>query len=427
MSKTIYICHYCVEYKTPSKMDMKKHFNKKKECHCMNLLSYEKAKLLTLSKKFIFTFDYSQLLKDDFLYIIKNFNCYENRIDENFYKLKPVKNDFLDSILKNKEEKEDNLELVTNIICNNELTEDEKFKKMYYNEEKDKYICDKCMKEYTTKRNLLNHMKNKKSCNLQIEIKQIMEESLKIVEIKRKREEEENKKFIPHIVNGNIQNNVNNNVQNVQNNIQNINNNNNNTHHNTYNLAIKDFVHDNYDITHIKDTFYHQKDFFIYPNFLRMIMENKKNQNIFFANNEAIIYSDNELNKMSSDKAGYLVLEKLSTSFGQLMNKQDDDVREYFAFITKYYSVLKGQYKHDTIFKDYDVDERRFCYTANSGMFRSRDKYLAKIVSTVNQHSNDIRQNLNIKGDDIKDIPLINPSIEDFASARMRYRDLKDK
>jgi hypothetical protein len=425
MSKNLYICHYCVDYKTPSKMDMKKHFNKKKACHCMNLLPYEKAKLLTLSKKFIFTFDYSKLLKDDFLYIVKNFNCYENKIDENFYKTKPVKNDFLNLILKNKEEEEeiDSQEIMDLLSINNELNEDEKFKTFYYNEEKGKYICDRCQKEYTSKRNLINHKKNKKSCELKVQINEIMEESLKICEIKRKKEEDENKKFQPHVIN----NNNNNNVQNVQNNIQNINNNNNNTHHNTYNLAIKDFVHDNYDITHIKDTFYQQKDFFIYHNFLRMIMENKKNQNIFFANNEAIIYSDNELNKMSSDKAGYLILDKLSTSFNQLINKQDEEVREYYAFITKYYSVLKGQYKHDTIFKDYDVDDRRFFYTANSGMFRSRDKYLSKMVSVINRNSNDIRQNMNIKGDDIKDIPLINPSIEDFASARMRYRDLKDK
>ncbi len=433
MVKTFYICHYCADYKTPSKMDMKKHFQKKKECQCMNILSYEKAKLLTLSKKFIFSFDYTRLIKDDFLYIVKNFNSFENKIDENFRKVKPPKNDFLDTLLSNKEKKpaaislcdfmddSDNSESNESDEDNIEhIREDEKFKKLYYNEEKDKYICDRCFKEYATKRNLINHIRNKKSCSLQAEINQIMQESVMLAEIKRKREEEESKKFDPHIIQQN-------NVQNVQNNIQNFNNNNTNTHNNTYHLAIKDFVHDNYDLTHIKDTFYQQKDFFTYPNFLRMIMENKKNQNIFFANNEAIIYSDNELNKMSSDKAGYLILDKLSQSFNQLINKQDDEVREYFAFIVKYYSVLKGQYKHDTIFKDYDINERRFFYTASSGMFRSRDKYLSKIVTTVNRHSNVVREALGIHGDDIKNIPLINPSIEDFASARMRYRDLRDK
>ncbi len=443
----VYICHYCVDYITPFKMSMKRHFNRKRECQCMNLIPYENSKILSLSKIFIFSFDYTKLLKDDFLYIIKNFNCYKNYIDKNFHQIVPPKNDFLDTIMKDKVGKCKKTSISIYDIMNNvnhessdeseydecdnheeNLTDEEKFKKLYYHEEKDKYICDRCEKEYTSKQNLIKHLKNPKSCELKVQINQIMEESLKIAEIRREKERKEREALEAHLVKGgkdgqaSLQN-----FQNIQNNIQNINNNNNNTHHNTYNFAIKDFVHESYDLTHIKDSFYQQKDFFIYPNFLRMIMENKKNQNIFFANNEAIIYSDNELNKMSSDKAGYLVLDKLSQSFNQLMNKQDEEVRDFFAFITKYFNVLKGQYKHDTIFKDYDVDERRFVYTSNSGMFRSRDKYLSKIVSIINQNSNNVRQNLNIKGDEIKDIPLVNPSIEDFASARMRYRDLKDK
>jgi hypothetical protein len=158
-----------------------------------------------------------------------------------------------------------------------------------------------------------------------------------------------------------------------------------------------------------------------------MIMENEKNQNIFFANNEAIVYTDNELNKMSSDKAGYLILDKLSQSFNQLYYQQDKEAQEYFAFIVKYYSVLKGQYKHDTIYKDYNVDEQRFFYTSNSSLFRSRDKYLNKMVSTINRNSENVRKNMNVSIDNLKDIPIMNPNIEDFASIKMRYRDLRDR
>ncbi len=445
MDKPYYICHYCCEYKTQNKVDMNRHFKRKNKCVCFSLYSYEAAEKISLTKKFYLNVDISSLFKTDMIYIVNNYNLPINYIENDFRK-KSINesNNILDialisqkrnhsknevenkSLYKNSNNKNlictdvdvDNLDYVDDI----DLFEDKNlFDQLYYNHEKKKYICDKCYSGYVSKQNLIKHLKSHDECKKKQQINEIMKESLKISEIKRKKEEEENKKFEPHVINNN------NNVQNNFQNIQNINNNNNNTHHNTYNLAIKDFVHDNYDITHIKDTFYQQKDFFIYHNFLRMIMENKKNQNIFFANNEAIIYSDNELNKMSSDKAGYLILDKLSTSFNQLINKQDEEVREYYAFITKYYSVLKGQYKHDTIFKDYDVDDRRFFYTANSGMFRSRDKYLSKMVSVINRNSNDIRQNMNIKGDDIKDIPLINPSIEDFASARMRYRDLKDK
>jgi hypothetical protein len=130
---------------------------------------------------------------------------------------------------------------------------------------------------------------------------------------------------------------------------------------------------------------------------------------------------------MSSDKAGYLLLEKLSQSFQQLINQQDDRVRDYYSFVTKYYYVIKGHYKHDTIFKDYDVEEQKFTYTAQGNLFRSRDKYLSKMMTTANHFSDDVRQNMNIKGDDVKNIPLINPNIEDYASIKMRYRDLRDK
>jgi hypothetical protein len=60
-------------------------------------------------------------------------------------------------------------------------------------------------------------------------------------------------------------------------------------------------------------------------------------------------------------------------------------------------------------------------------MFRSRDKYLSKMVSTMKPFSDEIREKMSFQGEDVKDIPSINPSIEDFASAKMRYRDLKDK
>jgi hypothetical protein len=156
-------------------------------------------------------------------------------------------------------------------------------------------------------------------------------------------------------------------------------------------------------------------------------MENEKNQNIFFSDKEAIIYSDNELNKMSSDKAGYLILNKLSQSFIQVYNKQDAETQNFYDFIHKYYYVIKGHYKHDTIFKDYDVDTKQFVYTANSNMFRARDKYLTKIDSTLSKYKDSARKNMAFQMNEINNIPTMNPNIEDFASIKMRYRDLKDK
>jgi hypothetical protein len=279
-------------------------------------------------------------------------------------------------------------------------------------------MCNDCLTEFTRKYNLIKHLNNRKSCLYKQNIQKLIKKNDEISLISLKKEEEERNKYKDDI------------IQNIQQNIQNIgtqnNNNNNNTQNNNYNFAIKDFVNERYDISHIKDSFYEKKDFFLYPNFLQMIMENEKNRNIFFVDKEAVFFMDNELNKMSSDKAGYMILDKLSESFNQLLYRQDKEARDYYSFITKYYHVIKGHYKHDTIFKEYNVNDREFYYTSQGNLFRSRDKYLGKIVGTVNKFSDETREVINKSGHHIKDIPVINPNIEDYASTKMRYRDLKD-
>ncbi len=420
-NEEIYICHYCVKYNTNNRCDMKKHFTRKNKCKCVTTLSYEDARDLTLGKTFIFKFNKSLLNFDDYLFIVNNFNHINNIINNDFRK--EIKNK-----IKNIEYDLNENELNENELNENELNENDKnkknkelFDKEYYNIEKKCYLCKDCFTEFTRKYNLIKHLNNKKSClykqNIQKLIKKNNEQSL----ITLQKEEEERNKYKEDI----IQNIQNIGTQNIQN-IGTLNNNNNNTQNNNYNFAIRDFVNDRYDISHIKDSFYEKKDFFLYPNFLQMIMENEKNRNIFFVDKEAVFYMDNELNKMSSDKAGYMILDKLSESFDQLLYRQDKEARDYYSFISKYYHVIKGHYKHDTIFKDYDVDAQQFFYTSQGNLFRSRDKYLTKIVGTVNKFSDETRENINKSGHQIKNIPLINPNIEDYASVKMRYRDLKD-
>ncbi len=445
MDNKYYICHYCCDYMTKNRKDMKKHFQRKNNCKCLSLFSYDEAKLLTLSKTFIFLFDPSKLNISELNYIINNYtkemNLVNNDFIQNNYINKNISNDIInndktnnnyndyyeneyededDSNNQNDNEYDENniKNKKKHIINDKNKEENEAFDKLYFNYDTKKYICPKCDSEYRSKYTLIRHFSNKKMCEHKQKVKELINYSTVISEEKNNKLNKEKEKQSQHIVQ---------NIGNIGNvNIQNINNNN-NTQNNTYNFKMNDFVHDSYDLTHIKDSFYEQKDFFIYPNLLKMIMENKKNQNIFFANNEAIIYTDNEINKMSSDKAGYLVLDKLSQSFDEIFSKQDAETKEYYKFINKYYFVVKGHYKHDTIYKEYDVNTRQFYYTANSNMFRSRDKYLSKIVSTTNNFDNDMRKKLNSDCLDIKNIPLVNPNIEDFASVRMRYRDLKDK
>ncbi len=390
----MHICYHCIDYKTDSLSDMIRHFKRKKNCNSSTLYEYEHCKELS-KRKYTFTFNTTSLSKDDYIYIITHYYEKNNIIHENFRSKinEVISNNILSQFMKNNdcESMSDNESDSNDDIIN--------------------FICNKCNTIFSNKSNLKRHLENEKACERKQHENFIFNKNKIQNSIIQQKE----------MMNQNITNTYVDNSKNI-----NIQNNNNNSNNNVYHFQIKDFIHDRYDISHIKDDFYAKKDFFLYHNFLRLIMENKKNHNIFFSNNEAIVYTDNELCKMTSDKAGYLILDKLNQSFHQLLHKQEPETKNYYGFISTYYRIILGHYKHDTIHKDYDVDERQFVYTAHSNMFRSRDKYLMKMISTLEKCKNSARENMFITLDEIKNIPMMNPNIEDYASIRMRYRDLKD-
>ncbi len=416
---SFYICHHCVIFNTSYKKDMIRHFSRRNKCKANTIFSFDEALDLSIHKKYILVdIEPHHLNLNDYIYIIHNYIDEKNYIEKNFRKKNSL---MIQNIKKNqeeedKEDKEDeedkDEENKIKVDLKQSRKKKDEFYFTYYNEEKEKYVCNKCYYEYTTKQNLQFHLINQKACEENQKINKLYESKRKDLEMRKAKDS-----AVACV----------NNIGNL-NNIQNIQNNNNNFQNTNYNISINDFIHEKYDITHIQDSFYQQKDFFVFTNLLKMIMENKKNQNIFFTDNhqEAIIYTDNELNRISSDKAGYLILNKLSQSFDQIFYKQENKTQEYYKFIQKYYHVLKGQYKHDTIYKDYDVDERQFVYTASSSLFRSRDKNLQKMISTLDHFNAEARENMKFYASDVKKIPLVNPNIEDFASIRNRYRDLKN-
>jgi ribosomal protein S4 len=53
-------------------------------------------------------------------------------------------------------------------------------------------------------------------------------------------------------------------------------------------------------------------------------------------------------------------------------------------------------------------------------------KYLSKIIGSLAKYKEQTQENINKGGFVLLDIPFINPSIEDFASIKMRYKDLKE-
>ncbi len=424
--KTYYICHYCIEYKTESLSDMIKHYKRKNKCNCNTLFSYEDSIFLS-RKKYIFNknIDIENLSKDDYLYIITHYLDSENIINKNFIKNNNiVNNNIVDNNIVNND---NNNDIVDNDNNNNIVDNDNNksniiqykpeskskitkyYDNIYFNKKTNMYICGNCESEYSYLHNLKRHLE-KNTCTKRVEKIKVLDNYKKNLNNIIEKEKE------IQAINNTYIGTQNNNIQN-----------NNNPQNNTYNFSMKDFANEHYDLSHLNDDFYAKKDFFLYPIFLDAIMQNKKNHNIFFAENEAIVYTDNELSKMDSDKAGYLVLDKLNQSVEQLFYKNDQETQDYYSFIKKYYHVIRGHYKHDTISKDYDINTRSFTYTSNSSMFRSRDRYLNKIISSINRVKNSTRENMNINLHEIKDIQKLNPNIEDYCSVRNRYRDLKDK
>jgi hypothetical protein len=449
------ICHYCVEYKTTNPSDMIRHFKRKNKCKCKTIFSYEDSIELS-KKKYKFNFDIHELAMNDLIFIITHYNEDINIIDKKFRNpniLDQEINQLIDKYTSNDSQNSSNnmFDLLNkstsynNVLSNmiqfldnrskdnshtsspiknssdsdtmipvniNSYISDDMYDDVCINTSTNEYLCKKCNKTYSNIDSIRKHLINK-TCIKRQNRNNIMKKNKEVIDMIIQKEKE-NQEITNQQINYNNCN------------FQNINNQHNNTHHNTYHVNMRDFTHDRYDISHIKDNFYLRKDFFLYHNFLHMIMQNKKNQNIFFSGNEAVVYTDNELNRISSDKAGYLLLDKLSQSLDQLIGSQTDEVKTYFHFIASYYRMIKGKYKHDTIFNDYDIDDHKFYYTSNSGSFRFRDKYLAKMISTLSAFKEGARENMRFSIQEMNDIPLVNPNIEDFASVKLRYRDLKD-
>ena len=299
--------------------------------------------------------------------------------------------------------------------------ENEKFREKFFNKELNRFVCHDCGSSYTTKENFLKHISSKNRCKnkkLQQTIMNASEDNALKIFDRESKSNDQAKIFVVQNI-GCV-----NNIQNICNNVQNITNNSTNiANQNTMNLSLRDFIHENFDISHLNKEITNKDDFFLYPNFLKAVMENESNHNIFFTGKEAIVYTDNELNRMTSDKAGYMVMDKLSKSCSELIERQDEETRQKLDHVETYYRVSKGQYVNDTTYREYSVEHKRFLHTAADNMFRNRDKIHNKIISTLRPLNQIVRQKLMSSGLNIYDIPVFDPKIEYYSSVRCRYKE----
>jgi hypothetical protein len=418
-----HICYFCLQYKSTRKGDLEKHLSKNKKCTLtytpVDMMDFEKAAQLSLNNRYFFLFDHSKLLFNDYIYIVNNFRDkinyikYEDVINSNTY----LKNN-IERIKKEERKNIKNEVQEENQDENQEEIQEENPKEVKL------FKCTFCEKEYTSKQNLLIHLKNKKMC----ENTQLLNKMLEQSQLKNVSEALTNSKQLQEAVINNFnQNNTNCNVQN-------------NTFNNSpmIKLEVTDFGRDVYTYSHIPKSYIKEDDFYLYPNFLNKILENEQNQNIYFMNHDentksenkkALIYADETLYKINEDKAIYMILEKLSTTMKYFINKsyKNDEEKEKdkakLDEIHRYYRVVNGHFKHDTIFKDYDLEDKQFYNLTHKR--RSRDVYTAKIKNIINSHGTPISQinNSNLN----HSFELYNPDIEDYASTRVRNKDLKKR
>jgi hypothetical protein len=361
----------------------------------------------SLSNKYYFLFDYSKLIFQDYIYIINNFHenvnyiNYTDIIKNNIY----IKNNMnnLHNIFNEKD--------TTTDLINNEMISDE-----ILNEDKS-FECTLCGKKYKSKQSLLKHLQNKTLC----QNTQILNNMVKMSEQKNISDLiDHNKNLQQGIVNSFNQSNIN--VQNNYNNSPAI------------KLEVKDFGCESYSYSHLKPSFFKQNDFYLYTNFLDKLLENQENQNLLFMkgnedikpeNRKAIIYADEILYKINEDKAVYMVLSKLNITMRNLLSNvyKNDSDKEKIEEIQRYYRVITGHFKHDTLYKNYHIDDKEYYYPAHRR--RSRDVYSAKIKNIVHNHGTPLSQVTN--NDQNIALETFYPDIEDYASTRVRNKDLKKR
>ncbi len=402
----LYICHFCLQYKTNKRNDMNKHLTKMKKCQLTyiphKMLTFETSANASLNKRFYFLFDHSKLTFQDYIYIVNHFHNpinyinYTDIIQNNPF----IKNKCDDLIPKHEVNKVDKAEEV----------EDEANEK--------KFSCTLCGKEYKSKQSLLKHIQNKTLCKHT----QLINKMLKETEQKNITELIEHNQTLQQTIsnsfnqnNVNIQNNYNNSSPEIK-------------------LDVKDFGCESYTYSHIPKSYIKQDDFYLYTNFLNKLLENEKNQNILFMNGnediksenrKAIIYADEILYKINEDKAIFMIMQKLSITMKNIMSniyKSDKD-KEKIAEIERYYRVITGHFKHDTIFKNYHIDDKQFYNLTHKR--RSRDVYTAKIRNIVQNHGTPISQITNSNYN--QPLETFYPDIEDYASTRVRNKDLKKR
>ncbi len=260
------------------------------------------------------------------------------------------------------------------------------------------YVCHNCDKLFKKKESYIHHLKyGSRLC-----------ENTMIINMANKKKEEAQKAqpvIIQNIFNQNIQNNNNSNM----------------------NFAVRDFMKEGYCIDHI-DPSKLDDDFYLYDNMASLVFQNDVNKNIFFQDKVAIVYTNNQVDVLPNDKAVYMVHQKMGKAADRLVEQQSPAKREDLKNVEKYYRINLDKFRHDTLYKKYDVKTKQYVYDSDVvPNLRTRDECMANVIGIINGHEERTQEIFKTKGLNTKKLPPVNQvAIEYFASVKDRYKPLKD-
>lgn len=427
---SVYICHYCLKYATPQRYDLIRHLSRKIKCKLnyipSTMLSREQFGQISISKKYTIPIPVENLTLSDRIYLVTEYHDPINVVPENFrsrpVRIPQIENEDKREIVDEQDTGEYSLSLSQNATCYNDLVSDGI----------NGYQCPLCKSYYASKQSLVKHLKNQKVCRERQELNAILStgnkvgrshgiQSLSSGDIQAMTGSSGTH---PSIILQNQQAVQQQNVHIQQNQSINVNQNSFN-----FDFKINDFMHEIYDHTHL-DYRELSTDFYLLKNFLKLILENKSNQNILFLEEDktnAVVYTRDNIRKMSNEKAGFILLEKLYKTMDNLIeNVVGEENKDKYKYMIRYYKIIINKYRCDTTFRDYDAETKKFEATSHGNQLRSRDEYLAEIMGIIQQYGDSIQETL-FSSVDCKSVSRkfidLNPNIEDFASRRLRYRN----
>ncbi len=381
-NNSCFICHKCLHIFF-LKTDLERHVNKKEVCESKYncLLSMEEVKTKSAYKRYYFRnhINPNELEKYQLIKLVNE--CHE--------KLNII-NDLSElSLIKNDEKINQEIDIEKHVVMI---------------DGKKHYKCFECNMIYKKRESMSNHLLNKELCNKN-----------KLIHLIHPTDQKEG-----HL----IQNIQNNNTQ-IINNIQNNNIQNNNHSENKCSVKINDFIENNYTYSHIPLNVVQNKDFYLYKNFLHLLLENDENKNIYFDGKYAFIYSDGGLKRIQSEKAGCLMLEKINKTIG-LYIYSNPLYKEKYDYIEKYYSVMRNKYVYDTIYKPYNVETKKYDYCETNNI-RTRDKCLSDITQVCNIYKERTKQIMKEKEYDKHEIDTnYQVNIPFYESSKMRNKAFLD-